>query len=78
MVLEPARVEEVEMSIVWQYIPNEEQEQVFCPHCSDWRDTPYFTSIERWEQNDNTVVCLRCTKVLAKAVALVQERIGND
>jgi len=55
------------MSVQWTYIPNEEQEQVFCPHCSDWRDTGYFTSGE-------DVVCLRCAKVLSQAYKIAIER----
>jgi len=66
-----SRVEEVEMSIVWQFIPNKKQEQIFCPHCSDWRDTPYFISSDVPLDPDADVVCLRCTKVLAKAYMML-------
>ena len=58
------------MSIQWSFVPNEEQEQVFCPHCGDLRDTPYFTS-DAELGSGSCVVCLRCTKVLAKAYMML-------
>ena len=59
------------MSCEWKYVPNIEREQVFCPHCSDWRYTPYFSSDERLSEWTPSIVCLRCTKVLAKAYMML-------
>ena len=48
------------MSVNWKFEANKEQGDIFCPHCSDLRDTPYFTS-------GTDVICIRCVRVLSKA-----------
>lgn len=63
------------MSVIWTYIPNEKQEQGFCPHCAQYHHGAYFSSEEdpkRGPRND--VVCLRCAKVLSRAYKIAMER----
>ena len=54
------------MSVQWQYVPNEDHLEVFCPHCSDFPDTPYFTSEPDGETENATEVCWRCARVLVR------------
>ena len=54
------------MSVIWEYRKNTERLDIFCSHCSDIRDTPYFTS----GGGAGNIVCLRCARALSRAFAV--------
>lgn len=50
------------MSVTWEFMPNEAGDEIFCPHCSDFTEGPFFTS----DPDYNREICLRCVRVLSK------------